>query len=339
MKPEPQTVVPLAAAESHNALNYLQGKFISIAAACAFVLDDPITECSRNETPLAIPSWRIDRDSECQGRWRRYTLRTPYLEDDIARPGYHGDVDHKMLHLSILLATFSTFCRYFGDARAEAVGTIDNAAPSEMDSVTNKKPETTIPQQLNRYTWDGRPDDPSHPHYNRILSELLPGNRLVCIRGSYKTDVARKLRNGRLQFPRFWEYDLSTKVDANNIPVRSRHFQQRLLRVLSWWSPDASTIAAMIPIQDLKLPAALEGLAEILPKQAIANYETWFPDNCQHLSILRFIAEVLPASETDRPEHLCRTLESCFIGSKRVCACCQADVQLRCLWCQSTTGA
>ena len=145
-----------------------------------------------------------------------------------------------MLYLSILLATFLTFCRYFGDARAEAVGTIDNAAPSEMDSVTNKRPKTTIPQQLSRHTWDGRPDDPSHPHYNRILSELLPGNRLVCIRGSYKTDVARKLRNGRLQFPRFWEYDLSTKVDANNIPVRSRHFQQRLLRVLSWWSPDDS---------------------------------------------------------------------------------------------------
>ena len=100
-----------------------------------------------------------------------------------------------------------------------------------------------------------------------------------------------------------------------------------------------ATVVAMIPIQDLKLPAALEGLAEILPKEAIANYETWFPDNCQHLSILRFIAEVLPANETDRPEHLCRTLESCFIGSKRVCACCQADVQLRCLWCQSTTGA
>ena len=145
-----------------------------------------------------------------------------------------------------------------------------------------------FPQQLSRHTWDGRPDDPSHPHYNRILSELLPGNRLVCIRGSYKTDVARKLRNGRLQFPRFWEYDLSTKVDANNIPVRSRHFQQRLFRVLPWWGPDAATVVAMIPIQDLKLPAAFEGLAEILPKQAIANYETWLPENCQHLSILRF---------------------------------------------------
>ena len=96
------------------------------------MLDDPITECTRNDTPLAIPSWRIDRDSECQGRWRRYTLRVPYLEDDIARPGYHGDVDHKMLHLSILLATFSTFCRYFGDARAEAVGTIDTVSYTHL---------------------------------------------------------------------------------------------------------------------------------------------------------------------------------------------------------------
>ena len=43
-----------------------------------------------------------------------------------------------MLHLSILLATFLTFLSYFGDARDEAVGTIDTAAPSEMASVTKK---------------------------------------------------------------------------------------------------------------------------------------------------------------------------------------------------------
>ena len=99
----------LAASDSHNALSYLQGQFISIASACAFVLDDPITECTRNETPLAIPSWSIGKDSGCQGRWRRFSMRAPYLEADISRSGYTNSVPAPMLLLAVYLSSFPTF--------------------------------------------------------------------------------------------------------------------------------------------------------------------------------------------------------------------------------------
>ena len=217
LKGEPQTVVPLAAPECHAALNYLEGQFISLAAACAFVLEDPITECTRNVTPTTFPSWKIDAKTACQGRWKRYVLRLPYREDALVRAGYTGKVFPHDLILSVLFSTCSTFLRYFGDAREEGLGSVQGATKKQAVLRGKTQRSWTQPQKLSRHTWDGRPDDPCHPDYNKTLSELLPGNRLVSSRGSGKTDVFQKLRNSKLQFTRFWEYDLSTKVDAHGV--------------------------------------------------------------------------------------------------------------------------
>ena len=67
LKPEPQTVVQLGCASEHEAVRYLKGQFLSVSAAAAFVLEDPVTECTRNVSPLAFPSWRVGDTEVVQG--------------------------------------------------------------------------------------------------------------------------------------------------------------------------------------------------------------------------------------------------------------------------------
>ena len=207
-------------------------------------------------------------------------------------------------------------------------------AKAQLSQVMMIPNKTTQPKVLSRKTWDDCPDDPTHPDYNRVISELLPGHRLVSSRGSYKTDVARKLPNSRLQFARFWEYDLSTKVDARNVPARSRHFQQRLFSVLPWWSPDGNRVICILPVQALTLPPELDGFAEVVPMHSFVS----LPTTCRGLSTMYFAEDVLVDKVPDRPEHVCRMLERCFMATGRVCKCCQAELPLRCLWCKQAKG-
>jgi len=84
LKPEPQTMIQLGKAESHNAVQFLHGQFVSASQAAAFVLEDPITDCTRNDSPVAIPSWTLNKS--CQGIWRRYCIRLPF--DQHTEPRY-----------------------------------------------------------------------------------------------------------------------------------------------------------------------------------------------------------------------------------------------------------
>ena len=56
------------------------------------------------------------------------------------------------------------------------------------------------------------------------------------------------LRKGLL-LQRLW---LITGLDINHpgIPGRSKHFQQRLFRLLPWWSPDGKEVVSILPGKD-----------------------------------------------------------------------------------------
>eukprot|EP00973_Karenia_brevis_P026983 3722424-Karenia_brevis.AAC.1 len=72
--------------DSHNAMTHLRGRLVSIMAAAAHVLGNNVTDAAWNRIVQAMPSWHLDQD--CEGHWRRYCTRIPYLEMDLNRPGY-----------------------------------------------------------------------------------------------------------------------------------------------------------------------------------------------------------------------------------------------------------
>ena len=85
--------------------------------------------------------------------------------------------------------------------------------------------------------------------------------------------------------------------------------------------------------KEFVLPTALHGLAEIQPLDA-----PWMPPRCKDISILRFLDKVLPPKLFERPETICRSLETCFVASNRVCQCCQGALPDKCLWCRNVSG-
>ena len=113
---------------------------------------------------------------------------------------------------SVLMAPFARFVRYFGDERYQA-----DEEPSDEESLnpaSNAKPskkQETIPSTVNRYVWDDVHDDTTHANFDDVFTQLLPGNKIVFGAPGVKTNAWRRLRNFRLQFPRFLQYDLSLK--------------------------------------------------------------------------------------------------------------------------------
>ena len=55
LKNEPQTTVQLGVADSHNAMTYLKGQFVSIMAAAAHVLGNNVTDATWNRIVQAMP--------------------------------------------------------------------------------------------------------------------------------------------------------------------------------------------------------------------------------------------------------------------------------------------
>ena len=187
----------------------MQGQFVSASAAAAFVLTDPITDCTRNSCPIIFPSWNIGSDNiVCQGRWRRYAIRLPFHEYEEGRDGYSRKVEGSELLVAFLFSRFQTIGRYLGDER-------DDYTEANIDGPA--KTTKCTQSILSRHIWDGHSDSPTHPEYNNSLSEVLPGSRFVLTTGKRLTDAYRKLRNWKLQFYRFWEHDLSTKKQGNTV--------------------------------------------------------------------------------------------------------------------------
>ena len=75
-------------------------------------------------------------------------------------------------------------------------------------------------------------DDPTHPSYDPVISELLPIEYIVLSPKQDNRDVWKRTANSNLKFPRFAStYDLSLTSTDKGRSQRSLHFEQRLFRV------------------------------------------------------------------------------------------------------------
>ena len=174
LKNEPQTTVQLGVMDSHNAMTYLKGQFVSIMAAAAHVLGNPVTDATWNRVVQAMPSWQLDQ--ECQGHWRRYCTRLPYWEMDLDRPGYSATYSAKAVCAAILMSRFDTINRYLGAATATDGNIVTDPTNGCQFRQLSK---TTLPAKLDRQSIDKEEDDITHPAFQPVLSDLLPGHRFA----------------------------------------------------------------------------------------------------------------------------------------------------------------
>ncbi len=67
LKSEPQTRIKLLHESDDAVIKFLDGQFVSLSAAAALVLNDPITHCTRGDSPVAFPSWSIAAGKQTEG--------------------------------------------------------------------------------------------------------------------------------------------------------------------------------------------------------------------------------------------------------------------------------
>ena len=113
LKPEPQTKMAVQHGSDDSVMQFFKGQFVALAAAVKVILGDPVTESTREDCPLAYPSWTPVSSPRTQGLWARYTLRFPLDGVLNARDGYNYRVDGMYVALSVLFALFQRFVRYF----------------------------------------------------------------------------------------------------------------------------------------------------------------------------------------------------------------------------------
>ena len=235
---------------------------------CRACLTSPTSHDAPGECPLAFPSWNITADGCSQGLWRRYSQRFPYLDFKEPRPGYSGAVKANELATSVLMAPFAKFVRYFGDERyhADEESSDEESFCPARKAIFSKK-QSTIPSTVNRYIWDDVHDDTTHAHFDEVFTQLLPGNKIVFGAPDVKTNAWRRLHNGRLQFPRFLQYDLSLKETPFHVSNRTMHFQMRLFCSLPWLhlpvpaSWRCTTLVSPLPLPSLLDVCYIEGSA------------------------------------------------------------------------------
>ncbi len=235
-KPEPAVKVKAQGDTDDSVLNFLQLQMVSLSSASAFVLGDPVTECSNGEMPLILPSWNpLDEDVPSQGLWRRFVQRVPFVNMEAVRDGYTRQVLPNELLASLLFCTASKMVRYFGkdSDETEAKGEEDEQEDDMKRSKLKAAPRVHA-ERLNRWVWDDVPDEPDHTLHDTVLTELLPGERLLIGDGSIANNIWRRLRNGSMKFGRYETFDLSLEPDRDGIPARSLHFEQRLFQHLAW---------------------------------------------------------------------------------------------------------
>ncbi len=233
-KPEPTCTLKGVSSSDDKVVQFLQGQFVSLSAAAACCLGDPITECSLGEMPFVIPAWRITNDDKTQGLWRKYVQRLPCLAMEVCRDGYTGPVQTEEFLMSFLFSPILRVVRYFSKSSDEAV-LEDGEAEAEETAVPLKGKVLRVHAgQMNRHVLDDFPDGPENRWYEPVLSQLLPGERLVLDARAQKTDIWQKLKNGSLKFGRFEDIDLSLHERQPGVTNRSCHFEQRVFKTLEW---------------------------------------------------------------------------------------------------------
>ena len=343
LKTEPQTQIAVAHETDHAAVQFLRGQFVSISQASAFVLEDPVTESTQGVTPLALPSWEVSATRSCQGLWRRYVQRLPYREMDVSRSGYSRDVSGAEMQLSVIFASFLRLNRYFGDARDLGAECGDGLQANPSRAAEAAGPQLH-PTKLSRHTWDGVLDDMRHPDFDPVLTELLPGEALISSVGARESHVFRKFRNGRLQFPRFIEYDLSFKLDNEGVQQRVRHFQARLFKYLPWLTrggKDTTVIATIMSPLPYDIDMSTPALEPYVGVGRLRDYATLCASSQQTLGGIRVFwlqPKVIEDLKTMPAEAICLQLEQTFQNAGCVCDCCRAPSEKRCRWCYNAYG-
>ena len=195
-KPEPSSKLCVAKESDDIATNYFKAQLVSVSSAMAFRLEDPITECSRDAGTCLYPSWTLTRTH--QGTWRRYALRLSFLEVEKDWDGYNGKVSVEALKLSLLFSPALRLLRYFKEDRLDTIeddsdGEQDRGTSARTTKVTDQSAKAKTPRvhpyRIERRFWDACYDVPRHKWYDPVLTELLPGQRLVFEGGHEATDV------------------------------------------------------------------------------------------------------------------------------------------------------
>lgn len=109
LKPEPATMLATKHENDDQVTRFFKGQLVSVAAAAAFLLEDPLTQCTLATPPLLFPSWHLDDALRTQGFCRRYVTRLPCSDMDTTRPGSSRNVPPTAFNLSVLLATVFRF--------------------------------------------------------------------------------------------------------------------------------------------------------------------------------------------------------------------------------------
>jgi hypothetical protein len=339
LKPEPMTTLTARHDSDDSVVHFLRGQFVSLSSATAFLLQEPVTKSSRGETPRIYPCWHFE-EVPVQGLWMRYLRRWPYEALDRPRPGtFVPTVAPQALQLSVLFAACLRFLRYF----------VDDA----------RLPLAPPPKQVTRKHLRGDLyDDPTHPHFDPVLSELLPVEHLVIADHQDTRDVWKRVANSRLHFPRFgFEHDLSLKENERGRSHRSCHFERRLFHILPWtWlrigAPENSTsnpadppdigmilelpdeiLVSPVPFQACVWPASLLALLDIYNLPIISAVGT--APQVQAWSLRRQTFSILGQAPW---EEVCICLEKFFSDQKLPCTCCEEPREQRCTWCVQACG-
>ena len=339
LKPEPVTTLTSRHDSDDSVVHFLRGQFVSLSAATSFLLQEPVTKSSQTETPRLFPSWHFE-DPPVQSVWMRYVRRWPYVDLDRPRHGtFVPEVAPLALQLSVLLAPCVRFLRYFVDDETLPLG--------------------SLPQELSRKHLRGDLyDDPTHPHFDPVLSELLPIERLVIAEKQQSHDVWKRLANSRLRFPRFrLSYDLSLMENDRKRSHRSCHFERRLFSVLSWtWLRceaieivETGAAESSDPRMNFKLPDHI--VVSPLPLQAckwpstlLELVQTYTLPDVARLPLAPPLLAWSPRIEIFRDlpkapwEALCIALEKFFQDQNLPCSCCDLPREERCVWCVQACG-
>ena len=346
LKSEPQTRISVHHHADDAVTEYLRGQFVSVSQAAAFVLEDPITDSTHGASPLAFPCWTVQSNTSCQGLWRRYTTRLPYQGLNAVRKGYTHDVQPEAMRISIVFATFTRLMRYFGEERQaqEHSATAEGEAPKNQEAKDESKKSKLHPEKLTRYIWDGVLDDPKHPDFDPVLTELLPGEKLLLQRQALKTDAFRRLRNGRLHFARFIEYDLSLQKDAHGVSMRTQHFQVRLFKLLPWMSletPDNWNCQAILSPLPPGVTLDNAPLSEYLGfglLRDIPDAHKWMSPSMHDMQVFWLKDSILNEGTETPTEYICLHLEQALQSSGAACECCKQEVSSQCSWCLRAYG-
>ena len=255
---------------------------------------------------------------------------------EFSRAGYSTTFSAKAVSAAILMSRFDTINRYLGHATVAGASIVTDELNGKQ---CRKLRTTTLPTRMDRQTIDKDEDDITHPAFNPVLSDLLPGHRFVHKYSSYESDAYRVLKTENVQFTRFWEHDLTTKKDAKGVPSRTKHFWTRLWRALPWTCPDGRSIGFIAPeLTNIEVPTCISSDWDVSTLDREAFWKTDLCPEIRRWSTFRLKDSVLKLEDEDKAEHVCRNLETFFEQCGFDCHCCKQSLLDRCFWCKQPEG-